>query len=146
MYGRYNDRKKYSYEKEGEKKMLPNLFLSKNMIIFRGWELEMEELWRHWAMKFSFAPKVFIFFFSLQGFIMQNVSRSQTKADQRASRLRITITPTSVLACSSENSFRQVVHTSECIISEITLFSTHLPLSSQLFAAILPLSPFSLSC
>lgn len=34
VYGRYNDRKKYSNEKEGEKEMLPNLFLSKNMIIF----------------------------------------------------------------------------------------------------------------
>lgn len=71
VYGRYNDRKKYSNEKEGEKEMLPNLFLSKNMIIFRWWELEMEELWRHWAMKFSFAPKVFflfVFFFFSAGF------------------------------------------------------------------------------
>lgn len=66
----------------------------------------------HLLLKFFFC---LFFFFSLQGFIMQNVSCSQTKADQRASRLRITTTPTSVLACSSENSFRQVVQTAVLI-------------------------------
>lgn len=104
--------------KRARKKCYQTFSSPRTWLFFRWWELEMEELWRHWAMKFSFAPKVFFclfFFFSLQGFIMQNVSCSQTKADQRASRLRITITPTSVLACSSENSFRQVVQTAVLI-------------------------------
>lgn len=132
-------------EKGAEKKMFPNLFLSKNMIIFWGWGLKMEELWRHWAMKFSFAPEVF---FLSPGFIMQNVSCSQTKADRRVSRLRITITPTSVLACSSTNTFQtsspdcsphtrpvmwRTYKINECTFSNMTSFGPHSPSLSWLF-------------
>lgn len=74
---------------------------------FWGWELEMAELWRHWAMKFSFAAKVFFFFFPPRLHHAEcTVSCSQSKTNQRVFRLRITTAPTPVVAYSSANSLQ----------------------------------------